>query len=353
MNYSLFVAAAGLILLIYRMWPRRAENGREVELPFVSIIVPARNEEAVLDRLLRSLQALDYPRFEVIVVDDCSTDRTASIAAAYAGVRLIRGEERPAGWNGKQWACTQGARAAQGTYLLFTDADTVHKPDGLRAAITSMKNQSADGLSTLPEHECPDLWEKLCGPFHVILLAATNPYGRPRVGQVYAIGQYLLFERGFYEKLGGHACVKDSWVEDIPLAHALLKAGGRWHVYRGEALFSVRMYLSLSDFIKGWRRNFRAGMSYSYPGTGLEITAFIAALIGAGQWADPLALILILLTLLAMAPMQKSLGKFSVWGLVLFPFSLGLFCYISALALYDLALKRPMIWKNRAYPKTT
>lgn len=353
-DLALLFAAGGFLLLVYRMWPRAAEvvPAPLTRMPLVSIIVPARNEEAVLGRLLTSLQSIDYPAYEVIVVDDCSTDQTAAIATSFPGVRLIRGAERPPGWNGKQWACEQGGRAALGSYLLFTDADTEHKPGSLKALMASFQRTGAQGMTGLPEHQCPDLWEKLCGPFHVMLLAATHPYGKGRIGQVYAIGQYLCFERAMYEKMGGHGRVRDSWVEDIPLAHALLKDGGRWHVYRGAPLFSVRMYASCGEFIKGWRRNFRAGMSYSYGGSGLEMTAFIAALIGAGQWLRMEAWVIIVLTLLVMVPMQASLGKFSRWGLVLFPFSLGLFCYVSMLAVYDLVLKKPMVWKNRAYNPT-
>ena len=349
-NISLGVAGFGLLLLLFRMWPRRprAAAGDPSVWPLVSIVVPARNEEAVLSHLLSSLQKLDYPDYEVIVVDDCSEDATAAIAAAH-GARVISGQERAAGWHGKQWACAQGAGAARGDYLLFTDADTVHRPSSLRLAIREMIATRADGFTALPEHICQDWWEKLCGPFHVLLLAATNPYGQARPGQVYAIGQYLIFERQAYVKLGGHARVKDDWVEDIPLAQALLRDGGRWHVHRGEHLFAVRMYASLADFVKGWRRNFRAGMSYSYPGTGLEIALFIAALLGGGRWPHPLALALTLSTLFAMAPMQKSLGRFSRWGLLAFPFALGLFCYVSVLAVFDLGLRRPMIWKNRSY----
>jgi chlorobactene glucosyltransferase len=220
--------------------------------PLVSIIVPARNEEKVIGRLLQSLTTLDYPHYEVIVVDDCSEDDTSQIARTFK-VRLIRGKERPPGWNGKQWACHQGALAARGSYLLFTDADTLHHTTGLRRVMCEMLHSEAQGFTVLPQLESPKFWERLCGPFHVFLLTITNPYGKARSGQVFAIGQYLLFERRFYDRMGGHTRVRADWVEDIPLAEALLAEGGRWKVYTGPAVFSVRMYETMSDFIKGWR----------------------------------------------------------------------------------------------------
>jgi glycosyltransferase involved in cell wall biosynthesis len=317
--------------------------------PLVSIIVPARNEEKVIGRLLQSLTTLDYPHYEVIVVDDCSEDDTSQIARTFK-VRLIRGKERPPGWNGKQWACHQGALAARGSYLLFTDADTLHHTTGLRRVMCEMLHSEAQGFTVLPQHESPKFWERLCGPFHVFLLTITNPYGKARSGQVFAIGQYLLFERRFYDRMGGHTRVRADWVEDIPLAEALLAEGGRWKVYTGPAVFSVRMYETMSDFIKGWRRNFRAGMGYSYWGSSLEIVLLMAAAIGEARLNHPYPWMVMLLTWLVLWRVQRNLGRFSIWGIILLPFSLGLFCYISLLAVYDRVFRRPMNWKNRAYP---
>jgi glycosyltransferase involved in cell wall biosynthesis len=344
------LGALGLLLLIYRMWPRtfRPCMVQPASWPLVSIIVPARNEEKVIGPLLDSLAKLDYPHYEIIVVDDCSEDDTAIIARTY-NVRLIRGQERPEGWNGKQWACHQGAMAAHGSYLLFTDADTVHHTTGLRRVMCEMLNSEAQGLTVLPQHQNPKFWERLTGPFHCLLLAVTNPYGKPRSGQVFAIGQYLVFERKFYDRMGGHTRVRADWVEDIPLAEAVLAERGRWKVYTGPAVFSVRMYETLSDFIRGWRRNFRAGMGYSYWGSTFEITLFIAAAIGEGRLNESYPWLVMLLTWLVLVRIQNNLGRFSVWGVILLPFSLGLFCYITMLAVYDRVFRRPMNWKNRAY----
>ncbi len=344
-------ALVGLFLLAWRIWPRSAQLSHPDPKvwPKVSIVIPARNEEAVLGKLLQSLAQLDYPDYEVIVVDDCSEDQTAAIAASFPFVRLVKGKERPGEWKGKQWACHQGAIAAQGEYLLFTDADTLHYADGLKRALRSMMAQGADAASALPFHSSQSFWEKLCGPFHVLLLAGTAPYGKGRPGQVFAIGQYIFFKTVIYRTIGGHEAVKDKIAEDIALANQVLLHQKTWKVLWGKPYFEVRMYASLLDFIKGWRRSFRAGMENSVPWAPLEITSFFAALFAGGHPFDGRGILIALCTWGVVAKAQKSLGNFSLWGLILAPFALGLFCLATVLATYDRLLKKPTLWKNRAY----
>ena len=146
---SVLVPGIGFALFCLRLLPLRtlwtgsasqAQAVSTTSWPRVSIVVPARNEEHNMPLLLDSLAKLDYPDYEVVVVDDRSTDRTAAVIAAFANVRMVAGVERPTDirWGGKQWACVQGAAAATGDLLLFTDADTVHEPDSLRRAVAAM-----------------------------------------------------------------------------------------------------------------------------------------------------------------------------------------------------------------------
>lgn len=349
---SLMIGAMGLLLLLLRMWPRR-KTGPKLKLlpsnwPKVSVIVPARNEEAMLGRLLDSLVALDYPELEVIVVDDCSTDRTFAVASSYP-IRVLSGRERPDGWHGKHWACHQGAEAARGDYLLFTDADTVHAPESLRTAILELLASGSQGLTALPFHENPKFWERLSGPFYLLLLAATRPYGKAHPRQYFAIGQYLLFARSLYRSIGGHEAVRGIQAEDLALAKQVLLQGGDWQVHTGKPFYTVRMYGSLVEFVRGWRRNFRAGVQMGPPWAPIEMTLYIAALAGAGYWKDPIAWALMGLTVMSMVPMQRRLGRFSLLGPLLWPFSIGLFCLVTILALYDSVFRRPLVWKNRKY----
>lgn len=331
----------GLLLLVARMMPR----GRAFMLPEgsarppVSVIVPARNEEHNLPRLLASLAALDYPDVEVVVVDDCSEDRTAVVAESF-GARVIRGRPLPEGWKGKQWACWQGAEAARGDLLLFTDADTEHAPKGLARAVDDLLGSGAGASTALPFHDAVTLWEKLLGSFHVMLIALTNPYGTPRCGRVFAIGQYLLFTRTAYEAVGGHAAVRAATVEDLPIANACLRAGIAWRVFPEDGVFAVRMYRTFAEFVAGWRRNFRAGLGESSVWAPVEVAAFAAALVTFWPMIG-----MIVFT----AWRQRGLGRFSVWGAVFSLGGLAVFSVVTGLAVFDKVFRRDLRWKARAY----
>jgi glycosyltransferase involved in cell wall biosynthesis len=345
---SQLLASLGLLILFVRLWPRASRGGQTInEWPFVSIIIPARNEANNLPPLLESLKALDYPNFETIVVDDSSTDATGAIAESY-GVQLIQAGAKPEGWFGKPWACHQGSLAAKGEYFLFTDADTMHRPQSLRIALDELLSKSASGLSALPFHQNLRLWERLLGPFQLLLVALTNPYGNPEPGRVFAIGQYLLFPKVHYDKIGGHEAIKNEAIDDLSLANRVLKEGGHWQVHSGESLFEVRMYESLADFIKGWRRNFRGGLHHNSSWSSLEVfLIFMAMTIGLN--GEAFSLIITGLTLLFLLLTQNKLGRFNPLGVFLLPFSIGIFTLVSVLAVYDMLLSKPLLWKSRSY----
>ena len=266
------------------------------------------------------------------------------------GVTLVAGQPRPQGWNGKQWACHQGSQVAKGRFFVFTDADTFHCFDGLKAIVTDAINNEADMMTALPFHKGIRLWERILGPFQVLLLAVTAPYGNPKPGRVFAIGQYLLFRKRFYDRIGGHEAVKDSFVEDIPLANLALKKLGRYRVWHGKPIFQVRMYETLSDFIAGWRRNFRAGLKDSSKTAPLEILAYFCAITGAGQFmGSSMAALVALATWGLVYVAQRNLGNFSWVGILLAPVSLVLFTLITILAVWDDVLGRELKWKGRGF----
>jgi chlorobactene glucosyltransferase len=254
--------------------------------PFVSILVPARDEERSIEACIRSLLAQEWLDFEVIAIDDRSSDGTPEILARLAAedprLRVVRGEPLPEGWIGKPWALYQGMRHARGEWLLFTDADSQHASRGVASALYFARASSSDALSIATQQQLGSFWERAILPsvLGLVLLACgtlgeVNDPARPR--NALANGQYLLVERGAYEALGGHAALHAEIAEDLAFARNL-KADGRFRLLlaAGESLASVRMYRSFGEIWRGFSKNAFAGTRGNLPallaGTGLLLS---------------------------------------------------------------------------------
>jgi len=224
----------------------------------VSIVVPARNEEACLALCLESLVAQKGIAFEAIVVDDASTDQTAEIARSFAGVRELSAPPLREGWTGKNNAMAAGAKIARGKWLLFTDADTVHKPGSLARAVAEAEEHGAALLSYSPEQEVRSFWEKAVMPVIFAELASTYPPGKvsdPASPVAAANGQYLLISRDTYHAVGGHTKIAGDLLEDVAMAR-LVKSSGRKILFRygGDAV-RTRMYRNWAQMKEGWTKN--------------------------------------------------------------------------------------------------
>jgi glycosyltransferase involved in cell wall biosynthesis len=263
-----------------------ASSTAAAETPKVSVIIPARNEEANIGRCLRSILSQQGIVFQVIVVDDRSTDRTAEIArqvaqefngppdarrgcacwggSAQSGAgrpRAIVIEARrpmPAGWTGKAHALCSALPLARGDWLLFTDADTEHAPGSLAAAVQEAEQHGADMFSLSPEQEVEGLWERALMPVIFSELATTfrpRDVSDPAKPIAAANGQYLLIRRSVYHEVGGHAAVAGDLLEDVALARRVKGAG---HVLRfrlGKGMVRTRMYRGLQQMREGWTKN--------------------------------------------------------------------------------------------------
>ena len=239
----------------------------------VSVIIPARNERAVIETVVTSVLASAYRPIEVLVIDDRSTDDTAArvgeLARRDPRLRLIAGEELPPGWYGKPWACLQGYRAARGDLLLFTDADTRHAPELLGRAVGALRETGADLLTIAPRQRCETFWERIVMPQIWLLLgvryhpARVNHSRRPR--DVIANGQFILMPRASYEAVGTHEAVRGDVAEDLALAQAVVGRGGRLHFAFAERLMETRMYQGLGALIEGWSKNVYLGGRRSFP----------------------------------------------------------------------------------------
>lgn len=242
-----------------------AEQKDNGDLPFLSIIVPARNEERQIEQCVRSLLAQQYSNFEVIVVDDRSSDRTLQIleriAASDPRLRVIHGDALPSGWIGKPWALAQGAQVAQGSWLLFTDADTTHEPLAASSAVKYALESQARIVSLLPTQRFDSAAEYAVLPTILWMLAfgvgSLDDINDPkRTNAAIFNGQYLLFERNAYDALGGHHAVRDCIAEDYEFAR-IVKRDGRFRsrLAAAPALVSTRMYRSLREIWDGFSKN--------------------------------------------------------------------------------------------------
>jgi hypothetical protein len=226
--------------------------------PQVSVIVPARNEEANLRACLESLVSQAGVDFEIIVVDDHSIDRTAEIAKSFPGVRLIAAGPLPPGWTGKNNAVVTGARVARGAWLLFTDADTVHRPGSLARAVTEAAENNADLLSYSPEQLAVTFWEMAVLPVVFAELARQYPPKKvcaPDSPEAAANGQYILIKRASYAAVGGHAAIADQILEDVALARAVKSAGCRIRFRYAADAVRTRMYRNFAQLREGWLKN--------------------------------------------------------------------------------------------------
>ncbi len=244
-----------------------SDNGR-----FVSVLIPARNEALNIERCVRSLLQQDYAAFEILVLDDGSTDTTPELLHTLAHesggrLRIFAGESLPDGWHGKTWACHQLGQQAKGELLLFTDADTKHEPDSLRRAVGALKASDADMLSMTPYQELGSFWEKLVVPMVYFILMCYLPLRLVRTSKnpafSFANGQFILFRKAMYERINGHVAVKNNIVEDVWLCMAVKKAGGTVVAFNGTDTVSCRMYRNFREVWDGFSKNLFAGLGYN------------------------------------------------------------------------------------------
>jgi len=246
----------------------------------VSVIIPARNEEVNIARVVRSLANQEGIR-EILAVDDQSVDRTGEILAALETeiprLRTLRVESLPEGWLGKTHAAATGARAAKGDWLLFTDADTDHLAGSLAELLQRAEDECADLLSVSPGQETPTWWEKAVIPFVYVKLVSLFSFQEvsdPHSSAAAANGQYLLVRRGIYERSGGHEAVKSAILEDVELARRIKALGGKLLFLPGARWVRTRMYSSFREMWQGWTKN----LYLLYAGNPSRILAAVASL---------------------------------------------------------------------------
>jgi chlorobactene glucosyltransferase len=248
--------------------------------PFVSVLIPARNEEKNIGICLDSLVNQDYPEYEIIVLDDNSTDGTAAtvgeIQATNPRVRLVNGKPLPYGWAGKPFACQQLASEARGEWLLFLDADTIHQPFMLRGVISMAAENRLSLLSGLPRQMTSGLPQKIVMPLMYFIMLSWFPVWflnkTRKPWPTLAIGQFMLFPRDEYWKVGGHAAVKNKIIEDVWFGAEIKKAAGRFISADLSTVMRTDMYGSVEAMAEGWGKWIYSVMSISP----VALVAFVA-----------------------------------------------------------------------------
>lgn len=293
------VVIAVVNLLLLKTLGRFPQASRS---PRVSILIPARNEAMRIERCVRSLLAQDYPDFEILVLDDQSTDKTrfivAHLAAGTSHLRILDGITPESGWLGKHWACHQLAQAATGEYLLFIDADTTHTPSMLRDTVNAAIAMKTDLLSLYPIEEMGTWAEKLALPFVQysslgFLPSQLAAYLRIPIFAA-ANGQFIFFRREAYEALGGHASVRTEVLDDVMLGRRAVALGMRWRLVDGTRQVTCRMYSSATKLINGLSKN-------TFALFGSSVLVFTICILGmAAGWLQPFV---VLLTALAGHPL--------------------------------------------------
>jgi len=241
------------------------------DFPPVSIIIPARNEEKALPTCLASLLNLDYPAWEVIVVDDHSTDQTSTIIKSFTpnhpNLKIIQSNDLPNGWTGKNWANYQGMQASTNEWLLFTDADTEFFPHALSSALAYAQDKGLDMLSLLPRSNMTNFWDRITLPIIGGLIMAWCPFvkvNNPRSTIAGAVGAFILIKRKVYEAVGGHAAIRGKIVDDREFAILVKSSGYKFHLLNGTEIYRVLMYNNLKSLWEGWGKNLFLGMDKSY-----------------------------------------------------------------------------------------
>lgn len=363
-------AAACVVLLVvnYLVLPRLRPAVPSSSAPFLSMVVPARNEERAIGPALQSLLDQDYPSFEVVVVDDRSTDRTREILSRitpHPRLVVVDGAEPPPGWLGKPHALFQGARIAKGELLLFVDADVHYEPDAVSRAVAFLDDRGADFVALLPRIETSGFWEPVLmanmecsvffGPAFLVL------FPRPRWFAAGG-GAGNLVRRRAYEAVGGHETIRASVVDDVRLAMEVKRAGYRALAVLADRLVSVRMYRGFREVWDGFTKN----TAYVLSGIGGLVVAswllawtalsilppavVLAALAGAPvRPADVrLAADAWAFMVLARVGLAAALRK-PYWPALTQPLMAGVWAALLVRSIYRRFIRRSLVWRGREF----
>ena len=267
------MGTAALNFWFFRKPRAFAAGASQDTLPMISVLVPARDEAENIEACVKSLLALNYPHFEVVVLDDHSSDDTYAILCRLRDrdyrLRVLIGADLPPDWYGKPFACWQLAKAAQGELLLMTDADCVFAPDALLLALGARQEHQAEVVSLVPDLRCDGFWERLLIPiqYFVIFAFLPTPLIRrtPYPWFAAANGAFLFLSRETYFEVDGHRAVRQQLAEDVKFAQHVKRSGKSLWYGDGSRTYFVRMYRGLDELWEGFAKNLFPAFSHNLP----------------------------------------------------------------------------------------
>jgi chlorobactene glucosyltransferase len=346
------------------------------KFPLISVCVPARNEERNIGRCVEALLAQTYPNFEVIVLDDRSTDSTGEILRRYAAqndvLTVLNGSDLLPGWAGKPHALTQAAAAAHGEWLCFVDADTFVTPDALAAVYAKALETKADLFTIMTRQIMLTFWERAVLPLVMLALSvgfSPRKVNDPRRKDAIANGQFIFIKRDVYEAVGGHEAIKGSIVEDKDLAVLVKGKGYRLVVADGRKVASTRMYTSLAEMWEGWTKNIYLGLrddrGLLWLGVFGAFLAFTAALLlpawvlwgviltVAGPGPEGSVVLLEAMLLWAYLIFWRVLASrgmgIPAWYALTIPIGAGVFAAMMITSAWNVLSGKGVTWKGRIY----
>lgn len=362
----LLLGYSTLCLLSNILYYRR--RGRKVRIDTtqkISVLVPVRNEEEDIGNCLDSLLNQNYPNLEIIVMDDSSEDRTWEILKEYElrnddRIRVRHSQPLPVGWTGKNWVCHQLSEEATGSWMLFTDADTIHKPDCISNAYRECLARGSTYVSYLPDLITVTLGEKILLPIIYFAFYLLLPLtGLKKIRNYYsavAIGTFILIRSDIYQKIGGHAELRDEIVDDIYLARMVKKAGENFDMINGTGIFYSRFYTNVGEVWRGFTKNAFGAYGYSilpYIATLLfSYTAFLHPVVklilyGNFSLTNPYFTQTLLIVAIRLIVMLRT--RHSFFSILFHPVMVAFSLLFALNSLFKIMLGLPVVWKGRAY----
>ena len=367
------LALSWFLILLFRIFSffnidKLSLDEDPLHTPLISIIIPARNEKLNILRCLESIQKQTYGNFEVIVVDDNSTDDTYNIANQFCKnddrFSLLKLNNDYKTWVGKNRACHEGSKISNGSLLLFIDADTEHQTHSIKSSLSYMQNSNLDVFTMFPQLTCSDFWGKLILP---ILISMINILYSPLLlnskstSIAYLVGGFILIKKQIYDDIGGHESVKSSFVEDKSLGERLKKSGYNLKLIRSGDSVKTYSNTGFTNNIDAIQRATSASFIESHLFLGLTsiFLAFIGLvlpyfLIFFVTSLEILYSVLILLTITFMGIsylIEFADINHSKLYILFQPITNLIFFYCMIFSVFKIYSNSPFVWRGRAYTK--